>query len=1192
MDYLCELATDGEREEALNDLPPDLNSTYERILLRVNAKPTSTQRLVCRTLRLLILSKGSLTMPQLQEALAVKEGDTSLQLRQKPNEQSIVRHCGSLIRKIQSPSGPTLELAHFTVEEFLRNLSAMDSQFAQYRIDGKSDSLDIAKICLSYLNFDNFSKLGQSDVPDDCAERLEKFPFRAHAVRFWADYAHGQDNDNAWLEMAKRFLKSEKSPNFWTWLHDLVWHMIGKHAQYKESVRQSQKVPLPAAPAAQKNEFSLKRWRTAIQGVSPLHCATLFRIPALTRWLLEFGMDVNVTSAFGCPLHCAILGITAVEIVAGNELSIGRPTTIESTAFDTIRILLDYKADVQQRYSMGHLNLPTLEVMLFSGIGTDFSLLCDCLKLLIRGGVKLDTASFKQMMGYSRQFPKSHVITMLKCFSRNDIQDSYLSSFMDYLRELNNLELLVHFGYLDISLGEGMGSKQGSAMGTRLRLASQLDQAEIVDNILRFSMANVNAADAINGLTALHIAAEHQCLEAAKVLVAHGANVNALNKTSQTPLHLCALNGNASLVELLLLHGSDPYAEDIRHQSPWTLAASFGRLNVLKVWVAIREPQEVDFVNRLEGSNSPLFVAASSHADDCVEFLTNRPEYVNVRQQNGRNLAHHCARLQLDTLKILKSRGLNMTHVDDRGFTPLHTLAANWPMIPYGRGHRLEDYFSFLISEGCDAISLCLKGDTPLHKLLATPQERFSLHEELPSAVVEMLMTDQNLNLCNALGKTVLDCLVESQWKDATMLKHMDVLRLQGAKFGPGQTPLTNVTNAVNVDVPEVGSSAPHVVGAPFIWKLLEIAPDVQDVLRGSAGIKLGLWASRNALPDILKLLLNLGLDCLKKPEEGSMCLLESIVLDRYSEEIYKHVLESANDRDLAIYVPLEGGSLLNMVCSPASKADSLLVQLLLDRGVAMNARTTDTKSTPLMLAAHSNKLDHVRILLDHNADVKAVNSSGYNILQVTVAEGQLDVLRYLVEHFGGMPPLGAPVLAIFDDSYLGNFRAEDCELIHLRFYSVDIVQYLLEAIPSLDINATTRFGDTALHLAAMFEAVDTVKLLINKGANVELRNTRQQAPLHKAVIGSSIKSVKILCENGANVNAATDEGRTPLHYAAEYGYNDIAEYLIQAGASVTKRWKGLTPEILAISGRWSETASVIRKCVQAAEGTSFLDIF
>ena len=58
------------------------------------------------------------------------------------------------------------------------------------------------------------------------------------------------------------------------------------------------------------------------------------------------------------------------------------------------------------------------------------------------------------------------------------------------------------------------------------------------------------------------------------VLIQHGADVTARDKTDSTPLHLASSKGSSNTVKLLIQHGADANAKDGRHATPLHLAAS------------------------------------------------------------------------------------------------------------------------------------------------------------------------------------------------------------------------------------------------------------------------------------------------------------------------------------------------------------------------------------------------------------------------------------------------------------------------------------------------------------------------------------------------------------------------------------------------------------------------------------------
>ena len=58
----------------------------------------------------------------------------------------------------------------------------------------------------------------------------------------------------------------------------------------------------------------------------------------------------------------------------------------------------------------------------------------------------------------------------------------------------------------------------------------------------------------------------------------------------------------------------------------------------------------------------------------------------------------------------------------------------------------------------------------------------------------------------------------------------------------------------------------------------------------------------------------------------------------------------------------------------------------------------------------------------------------------------------------------------------------------------------------------------------------ETVKLLIDYGADVTAQDETLRTPLHLAVFSGSTKTVQLLIENGADVTAQDRSQKTPLH--------------------------------------------------------------
>jgi ankyrin repeat protein len=63
--------------------------------------------------------------------------------------------------------------------------------------------------------------------------------------------------------------------------------------------------------------------------------------------------------------------------------------------------------------------------------------------------------------------------------------------------------------------------------------------------------------------------------ETVRLLIEHGADVSAQDKTYSTPLHLAASDVSAETVRLLIEHGADVAAKDEGHRTPLHLASSW-----------------------------------------------------------------------------------------------------------------------------------------------------------------------------------------------------------------------------------------------------------------------------------------------------------------------------------------------------------------------------------------------------------------------------------------------------------------------------------------------------------------------------------------------------------------------------------------------------------------------------------------
>jgi ankyrin repeat protein len=84
----------------------------------------------------------------------------------------------------------------------------------------------------------------------------------------------------------------------------------------------------------------------------------------------------------------------------------------------------------------------------------------------------------------------------------------------------------------------------------------------------------------------LHKVAIWGDLDAAEVLLAHGADINALGEDDDTPLHRAVAGDKSEMVRFLLRHGADPKIKNRYGNTAWDEARNSKNLDLTKAFKA------------------------------------------------------------------------------------------------------------------------------------------------------------------------------------------------------------------------------------------------------------------------------------------------------------------------------------------------------------------------------------------------------------------------------------------------------------------------------------------------------------------------------------------------------------------------------------------------------------------------------
>ncbi|KAK4442326.1 ankyrin repeat-containing domain protein [Podospora aff. communis PSN243] len=237
------------------------------------------------------------------------------------------------------------------------------------------------------------------------------------------------------------------------------------------------------------------------------------------------------------------------------------------------------------------------------------------------------------------------------------------------------------------------------------------------------------------------------------------------------------------------------------------------------------------------------------------------------------------------------------------------------------------------------------------------------------------------------------------------------------------------------------------------------------------------------------------------------------------------------------------------------------VVTALLENKADPNVRYSYDKRTPLHDVVYRRpriQLDEMAdLLIKYGADIEARDYKGMTPLCYAVSVLATESVEFLIEK-------GADV----ESRDIYGWRPLFWAIAPEGLTSEPRIVTALLDFGQADIEATENIGRTPLMVAAGWGNQTSIRLLIDRGADINSRSQDGRTALHFAVGSDSFWSkeerdgrIEALVELGADIDAVDPDGRTPLSIAAEYKMEPAVRLLVEKGAEVNSRDKaGRTP--------------------------------
>lgn len=637
------------------------------------------------------------------------------------------------------------------------------------------------------------------------------------------------------------------------------------------------------------------------------------------------------------------------------------------------------------------------------------------------------------------------------------------------------------------------------------------------------SGAHIDQLHDLYGMAPLHLAAGNNQRDTVRALLHAKAEINVRNVDKATPLHMASLYGHHEIVELLTHSGADLEAKQNDDQTALGVACVSGHGKVIKF--LIRASSQT--LSQNPEFSGKLFTKAVQRGSftACQALLEVLPKLLDHYADDCPVLVRATATNKVALVELLASYG---AAVDARWATDLEEGTALY----YASKRGSKPMVECLLQLGADPKLSFYEGLTPI----------FIASKHRHTEVVQLLVNNE-----------------------------VDVNALTTDKWGPLQiayrsAPIIRILLKANAEIDYVSQSG-TALSLASRYNYIEV---VKILLECGAGVDIPTPESRWSYSDTPLIIASDGGNA-----EIVKLLLEAGANTNYRNALTNFALQCAVQNEECMKALLEYGPLLDIV----------------DRN----------GDTALHCVEERTPVSAVKRLMNAGANPEIVNNNGFTPVSMSILRSNLRVMKYFISkqvkldiisgtdggplHLACMESLEY-VKPLIDAGANVNLCDIECAgtPLHMlclrRIYSPDqeeemkqIIQLLIEA--GAEVNKKGGKCGYPLHAACLVRAPDTIRFLLDKGAEASTEDIMQWNPAQLVSLRTTEHMNIFDIEEYRSLFSKRDAlGRTALHYAVVSGRLDLVKrvYELSGKEANQKDNDGWTPLMWAVRFcvRWS----------------------